>query len=483
MLNPQGALPLPPRPSVERYRKLAKELVRACKVTACKSGDEDAVGEWAERWVGSLAALAGLKKTPKALARVHRSIDDIEEFARKKMLGPGSTGVSCTLASAQFVIARSHGFESWPKFVKHIEALARKSSSVARFEAAADAIVTGKTAILKRLLREDPELIRARSTREHRATLLHYVSANGVEGYRQKTPKNIVRIAKLLLDAGAEIDATAEVYGRGATALGLAATSVHPEHAGVQKALLQALLDHGAPIDQPRGAGNEDRAVVECLANGRGEAAAFLADRGAGLTLASAAGVGRLDVVESYFEDDGALKSGTSKQQMEAGFLYACEYEWTDVVEFLLDKGVDLASRNGDGQTGLHWAVIGGQLDTVKSLLRRKAPLEVKNRYGGTVLGQALWSAAHGGDPELYIEIIETLIAAGAEVPRRHVAVNGRVDDWLEKHGSHAEPTWYWYDEKPRDFKDETPRLQGDDTNPTDLQAECRPKQKTYLRG
>jgi hypothetical protein len=85
--------------------------------------------------------------------------------------------------------------------------------------------------------------------------------------------------------------------------------------------------------------------------------------------------------------------------------------------------------------------------------LRRNAPLEVKNRYGGTVLGQALWSAAHGGDPELYIEIIETLIAAGAEIPRRHVPVNQRVDDWLEKHGSYAEPTWYWYDEEPRDSK------------------------------
>src|SRR5882757_10726446 len=201
MVNPQGALPLPPRPSVERYRKLAKELVKACK-----SGDEDAVGEWAERWVGTLAALTGLMKTRKALAEVNRSINDIEEFAREKMLGTGATGTSCTLASAQFVIARSHGFDSWPKLVRHIEARARKSSLVARFEAAADAIVSGKAAILKRLLREDPELIRARSTREHQATLLHYVSANGVESYRQKTPKNIVRITKLLLEAGAEID-------------------------------------------------------------------------------------------------------------------------------------------------------------------------------------------------------------------------------------------------------------------------------------
>ena len=447
MVNPQGALPLPPRPNVERYRKLAKELVRACK-----SGDEHAIGKWAERWVGDLAALADLKKTREALARVARSINDIEDFARTKMSGPGAEA-NCNLTGAQFVIARSHGFESWPKVVKHIEALGRKGSSVARFEAAADAIVSGKTAILKRLLREDPELIRARSTREHQATLLHYVSANGVEGYRQKTPKNIVGITKLLLNAGAEIDATADVYGGGATALGLAATSVHPERAGVQKALLQALLDHGATIDQPRGAGNDDPAVLGCLANGRGEAAAFLADRGAELTLASAAGVGRLDVVRGYFGDDGALKPGTSKEQMDAGFLYACGYGQTDVVEFLLERGVDLASHNGDGQTGLHWAVIGGRLDTVKSLLRRNPPLEVKNVYGGTVLGQALWSAAHGGDSEAYIKIIETLIAAGAEIPRRHVPVNKRVDDWLEKHGSQAEPTWYWYGEKPRDLK------------------------------
>ena len=122
----------------------------------------------------------------------------------------------------------------------------RKAFAVSRFEAAADAIVSGDVATLKRLLREDPKLIRAISTREHGATLLHYVSANGVEGYRQKTPKNIVAIAEMLLNAGAEIDATANVYGGGCTTLGLAATSIHPERAGVQEALLQTLLDHGA---------------------------------------------------------------------------------------------------------------------------------------------------------------------------------------------------------------------------------------------
>ena len=74
---------------------------------------------------------------------------------------------------------------------------------------------------LKRILRDNPTLIRARSSREHGATLLHYVSANGVEGYRQRTPKNIVAIARLLLDAGAEVDATADVYGGGGDDAGI----------------------------------------------------------------------------------------------------------------------------------------------------------------------------------------------------------------------------------------------------------------------
>jgi ankyrin repeat protein len=437
--NPQDVLPLPLRPSLERYRKLAKELVKACK-----SGDENAIATWTNQWIESLAKHASIKQS---LAEKTRHANQTESFVRKKV----STG--CTLANAQFVLARSHGFESWQKFIRHLEALARKDSSEARFEAATDAIVTGKIAVLKRLLRQDPKLVQMRSTREHRATLLHYVAANGVENYRQKTPKNIVEITNLLLEAGAEIDATADVYGGGATTLGLAATSVHPELAGVQEGLLQTLLDHNATIDKPRGAGNNDSAVLGSLANGRSKAAAILASHGAQLTLESAAGIGRLELVRAYFDDDGNLKAAATKKQMESGFLYACGYGHTDVVEFFLERGVDPAIHGGDGQTGLHCAVIGGHLETIKLLLHHSPPLESKNIYGGTVLGQTLWSAAHGGDPKNYTRIIEALLAAGAKLPSRHVPVNQRIDAWLEKHGSHAEPTGYWSeDEKPRDF-------------------------------
>jgi hypothetical protein len=57
--------------------------------------------------------------------------------------------------------------------------------------------------------------------------LLHYASANGIESYRQKTLKDIMKITKMLLDGGADVDATCHVYGSECTTLGLVATSVH----------------------------------------------------------------------------------------------------------------------------------------------------------------------------------------------------------------------------------------------------------------
>ena len=442
--NSQDTLPLPLRPSPERYKKLAKELVKACN-----SAESDAIRHWSEEWVEALVKLSDLRIARELPVHIQHWIDEVEEFAKRKLLGSKPAARRCALADAQFVIARSHGFESWPKFAKQLEALARKNSSVSRFEAAADAIVGGDVATLKRLLREEPELIRARSTREHRATLLHYVSANGVEGYRQKTPKNIVAIAEILLNTGAEIDATAEVYGGGCTTLGLTATSVHPERAGVQEALLRTLLDHGANLEQPSIAGNGQSIVIACLANGRPKTAEFLASRGARLDLAAAAALGRLDIVKSFFDEDGSLKRNATKEQLQEGFRFACGCGRDDEVEFLLAKGVDMAAQSGDGQTGLHWAVIGGHPETVKLLLRHNAPLEVKNMYGGTVVDQALWSAAHSGDADVYIAILEALVDAGAKIPERHVPVNPRVNEWLAQHGRLTDPSWYWYGEKP----------------------------------
>jgi ankyrin repeat protein len=438
--NPQDALPLPPRPNLEQYKKRAKDLVKACK-----SGAPGAIGAWAAKWIETLVRLAGLTITPGVPVRIDRWADQLTEFARSKLSGSGRGSAKCALTDAQFVIARSHGFESWPKFAKHIEALARRSSPASQFEAAADAVIAGDVASLHRLLRENPELIRARSTREHNATLLHYISANGVEGYRQITPKNAVKIAKILLKAGAEVDAEADVYGGGATTLGLVATSIHPQRAGVQIPLMEILLEYGADMDHPTGAGNRDSLVKGCLANGRPQAAEFLASRGARLDLEEAAGVGRLDLVKGFFLADGSLKEGAPKNQMERAFVWACMCGRTAVADFLLQKGVDPAAGANTAQTGLHLAAHGGQLATVKLLIERKAPLEAMNVYGGTVLGQALWSAVNEPQAD-HVAIIETLLAAGAKMEDGSLAwlaqqeasplLKERIAEVLRRHGA-----------------------------------------------
>jgi hypothetical protein len=280
------------------------------------------------------------------------------------------------------------------------------------FELAADAVVNGDANTLERLLDDEPQLIETRSTREHRCTLLHYVGANGFEAYRQKSPPNAVEIAELLLRCGAEVDAvTGEAIGRGTT-LGMVATSVHTHRAGVQIRLLETLLNHGASVDGLPGSWNP---LLAALHNDRPESAYFLAQKGAKLDLEGAAGVGDLETVKSFFNENDTLKSEATRHQLEAGFIWACEYGRIDVVRFLLDKGVDVSAGAGTDQTALHLAAHRGQLDIIKLLLDRGAPLEVFNCYGGTVLDQALWSA-HNGEPEIdFAPVMELLLAAGAK--------------------------------------------------------------------
>ncbi len=273
------------------------------------------------------------------------------------------------------------------------------------FESAVDAVVAGDAPPLRRLLEAEPRLVAQRSDRPHEATLLHYTAANGVEEERQRTPANVVEIARLLLDAGADANAEANLYGGGATTLHLAATSVHPERAGVQEELLAVLLGRGAKIR----AGD----VGACLWNGRGPAAEFLAARGAPLRMPEAAGLGRLDEVRQF------LAGGVSEQEMHDGFLLGCEYGRDNVVEYLVARGVRLSACTKDGQTGLHMAANGAKSETARLLLRLSADPEALNSYGATALGQARWSAAHARHPEDYAEVIAALEGGSARTPIR----------------------------------------------------------------
>jgi ankyrin repeat protein len=77
---------LPARPNLQQYKKQAKDLLKACK-----AGD------------------------PVALERIKKYHPQLGALPDPSIPGKAA------LADAQFTIAREHGFESWPKFAKHIE--------------------------------------------------------------------------------------------------------------------------------------------------------------------------------------------------------------------------------------------------------------------------------------------------------------------------------------------------------------------------
>src|SRR5579864_9432325 len=95
-MNTTDLTPLPARPDLEQYKKQAKDLVKLSK-----SGDAQVI-----------------QRIKKYHPRPGQVVD---------------SGILCAkfaLADAQLVIAREHGFESWPKFAKRIHEVERASTAM-----------------------------------------------------------------------------------------------------------------------------------------------------------------------------------------------------------------------------------------------------------------------------------------------------------------------------------------------------------------
>ncbi len=262
-------------------------------------------------------------------------------------------------------------------------------------------------------LRRDPALVHARSGRVccfnppvHRATLLHYIAANGVEAYRQRTPRNAVEIARALLAAGAEADALADMYGTPCTTMSLLVSSSHPAKAGLQVPLAGVLLDSGAAIEG-RGGGKWERPLFTALAFGMSEVARFLAERGARIDLAAASGLGLVD-------EAARLAASADEDERRRALSLAAQEGHPEIVALLLDTGLDPSRFNPETNhphtTPLHQAVLGGHEAVVRLLVGRGARLDIRDTiWHGTPLG---WAIHAGGTNRAQME--ECLRSLGA---------------------------------------------------------------------
>jgi len=230
---------------------------------------------------------------------------------------------------------------------------------------------------------------------------------------------NKVEMAQVLIDAGAEINGP----------LGACAS-------GNNVAVAAALLDAGAEID---GAGSWSP-LEEALYWSSNDVRDLLLERGASVhNLRIAAGLGRTDLIESFFNNDGGLKpesgkiawpfgdpqdsnlppqikeelqvkieawSNESQNIINNAFIYACMHNRIDAAKLLLGKGAEINAIPPGfdyAGTGLHNAAVNGHRAMVEFLIENGADANIRDeKVNGTPSG---W-ADFGGHGELrdYLE-------------------------------------------------------------------------------
>lgn len=347
------------------------------------------------------------KKQAKALLKALRAGDD-SAFTRLRTHHPRFRNASLndlpktrlTLADAQLVIARENGAPSWSAYLREVRTL---MTDISLFDQAIDAVIHGNAATLKTLLQNHPELVNARSPNGRgKATLLHYVAANGVDDEFQKTPPNAVEIAEMLFSHGGNPNISADFYGGGGGATPLVAlvSSAHPHHAGVQKDLVRTFIQHGA---KPNGILGDGRPLATALETWYPLAFKALVENGARLdNLVFASAAGRTDLVETMLSADSlapytdvfgeVIRDEATIKQI--AFVKACLCGQLATVQLLHVHGVPINGQIRHQCTGLHEAAYGGECNVVRWLVDNGADVGLRDTQFNSLPVQ--WANAAG---------------------------------------------------------------------------------------
>ncbi|AZN39680.1 ankyrin repeat domain-containing protein [Paenibacillus albus] len=260
------------------------------------------------------------------------------------------------------------------------------------FREACRAVKMGWFERLEVLLREYPTLAKAHSKQGR--TLLHHLC-----DWPGHYP-NQLETGRLLLAAGADVNARAIDLERGETGLQWAASNDDVQ-------MTELLLDAGASVN---GLNDDRRPLAQAIWYGNAHVRDLLLARGAALDLELAAAVGRADLLAGFFGEDGQLLASAGvhrepvntpmtgepvvNEQLQQALIYACIGGSVEAAAFLLDRGADVnAIPRGFDATGaaaLHWAAASGSSALVELLHSRGADLGARDhRYNATPAGWA----------------------------------------------------------------------------------------------
>jgi ankyrin repeat protein len=353
---------LPARPSLEQLRKRAKELLRAVRA-----------------------------EEPAAITRVRTQLT-----AAKAM----------TLADAQFVIAREHGFASWAKLKRHVLAVERPGD----FDEAIwgrdswpflVAVFEGREAAVADMLRVDPTLARAEYAYMQP---LHYA----VRGGRPS-------MVRLLIEAGA--DPLAEGWGGRIDEDTPLARARDREQPAII-ALLEDAVAHPRPPAPPRDVRTTDawREVENEMfkIGGSGDTTRALA------MIRDHPGIAQAGLYEAVHHDQPAMV----RLLIEHGADPTIPWRWAcwytplmhslrypepryETAQLLLDHGVQPDDTNGLGMAPVHILAKEGTIAAAGWLLDRGADIHARDReFESTPLA---WAARAGRE-----DMVTFLLSRGA---------------------------------------------------------------------
>ncbi len=281
--------------------------------------------------------------------------------------------------------------------------------------------MTGDVDALTDEIAADPALVRARSVAPHRATLLHYVAANGIADELQRQVANADAVAAVLVAAGAEVDAPCAAYGADyQTTLDLLVSSDHPCEAGVTGRLVRLLCAAGAAVNG-RADNGSPLATALCFAILDGVDALIACGARTDNAIFAAA-AGNTEAVATWVERSAEAAArpvpaflplaADRRTAAEQARVFACMCGRIDVATRLVRQGVDVnASPPGSHWTAtpLHTAAGQGQPEVVALLLAHGADPTLRDaRYQGTALD---WSRHARGPRKAGAAAAATLLA------------------------------------------------------------------------